>query len=92
AVNQRLEEIMRHAQIGVTVTKQPFTFFMVAAMNPLNVSEVPDRRKGRWQLILILMIVFFVVARGQHAFNGRHLRRAYANQTNLAKVRKSRWE
>ncbi len=26
-----LEEIMRHAQIGVTVTKQPFTFFMVAA-------------------------------------------------------------
>ena len=30
---------------------------MGAAMNPLNVSEVPDRRKGRWQLILILMMV-----------------------------------
>jgi hypothetical protein len=26
-------------------------------MNPLNVSEMPDRRKGRWQLILILMMV-----------------------------------
>ena len=30
---------------------------MGAAMNPLNMSEVPDRRKGRWQLILILMMV-----------------------------------
>lgn len=26
-----LEEIMRHSQIGVTVTKEPFTFYMVAA-------------------------------------------------------------
>ncbi len=26
-----LEEIMRHSQIAVTVTKQPFTFYMVAA-------------------------------------------------------------
>ena len=30
---------------------------MGAAMNPLNMSEAPDRRKGRWQLILILMMV-----------------------------------
>lgn len=33
---------------------------MGAAMNPLNMSDVPatpDRRKGRWQLILILMMV-----------------------------------
>ncbi|KRP61540.1 hypothetical protein [Pseudomonas orientalis] len=30
---------------------------MGAAMNPLNLSEVPDRRKGRWQLILILLMV-----------------------------------
>ncbi|OPA96993.1 hypothetical protein BFW87_11805 [Pseudomonas fluorescens] len=30
---------------------------MGAATNPLNMSEVPDRRKGRWQLILILMMV-----------------------------------
>lgn len=30
---------------------------MGAAMNPLNVSEMPDRSKGRWQLILILMMV-----------------------------------
>ena len=30
---------------------------MGAAMNPLNMSEVSDRRKGRWQLILILMMV-----------------------------------
>lgn len=30
---------------------------MGAAMNPLNMSEVPDRRKGRWQLMLILMMV-----------------------------------
>ena len=26
-----LEEIMRHSQVAVTVTKQPFTFYMVAA-------------------------------------------------------------
>ncbi|MBD8096973.1 hypothetical protein IFR08_25545 [Pseudomonas fluorescens] len=30
---------------------------MGAAMNPLNMSEAPDRRKGRWQLILILLMV-----------------------------------
>ena len=30
---------------------------MGAAMNPLNVSELPNRRKGRWQLVLILMMV-----------------------------------
>lgn len=30
---------------------------MGAAMNPLNVSEAPDRRKGRWQLLLILLMV-----------------------------------
>ncbi len=30
---------------------------MGAVMNPLNVSEAPDRRKGRWQLILILLMV-----------------------------------
>lgn len=30
---------------------------MGAATNPLNMSETPDRRKGRWQLILILMMV-----------------------------------
>lgn len=33
---------------------------MGAAMNPLNMSDAPvtpDRRKGRWQLILILMMV-----------------------------------
>ena len=33
-----LEEIMRHAQIGVTVTKQPFTFFMVAAFMYLGLT------------------------------------------------------
>lgn len=27
-----LEEVMRHAQIAVTSTKQPFTFYMVAAL------------------------------------------------------------
>ncbi|MNH40074.1 Octopine transport system permease protein OccQ [compost metagenome] len=27
-----LEEIMRHSQIAVTVSKQPFTFYMVAAV------------------------------------------------------------
>ena len=30
---------------------------MRAAMNPPNMSELPDRRKGRWQLILILLMV-----------------------------------
>ena len=30
---------------------------MGAAMNPPSRSEAPDRRKGRWQLILILMMV-----------------------------------
>ncbi|WP_416364661.1 hypothetical protein [Pseudomonas sp. NFX183] len=30
---------------------------MGAAMNPPSMSEAPDRRKGRWQLILILMMV-----------------------------------
>lgn len=30
---------------------------MGAAMNPPSTSEAPDRRKGRWQLILILMMV-----------------------------------
>ncbi|KRP47608.1 hypothetical protein SAMN04490190_3919 [Pseudomonas libanensis] len=30
---------------------------MGAAMNPPNMSEVPDRRKGRWQLVLILLMV-----------------------------------
>lgn len=30
---------------------------MGAAMNPLNMSEPLNRRKGRWQLILILMMV-----------------------------------
>ena len=30
---------------------------MGAATNPLNMSEAPNRRKGRWQLILILMMV-----------------------------------
>ncbi|AZE81514.1 hypothetical protein C4J98_0062 [Pseudomonas orientalis] len=30
---------------------------MGAAMNPLNLSEARDRRKGRWQLILMLLMV-----------------------------------
>lgn len=30
---------------------------MGAAMSPPNTSELPDRRKGRWQLILILLMV-----------------------------------
>ncbi|AZE52268.1 hypothetical protein C4K03_0073 [Pseudomonas synxantha] len=30
---------------------------MGTAMNPPNMSEVPDRRKGRWQLVLILLMV-----------------------------------
>ncbi|MDD2052741.1 ABC transporter permease [Pseudomonas putida] len=33
-----LEEIMRHAQIGVTFTKQPFTFYMVAAVMYLGLT------------------------------------------------------
>jgi ABC-type arginine transport system permease subunit len=33
-----LEEIMRHAQIGVTTTKQPFTFYMVAAIMYLGMT------------------------------------------------------
>ena len=30
---------------------------MGAATNPLNMSDLPDRRKGRWQLLLILLMV-----------------------------------
>jgi hypothetical protein len=30
---------------------------MRAATNRLNMSELPDRRKGRWQLLLILLMV-----------------------------------
>ncbi|MGZ0714591.1 hypothetical protein [Pseudomonas palleroniana] len=30
---------------------------MGAAVNPPSMSEAPDRRKGRWQLMLILMMV-----------------------------------
>ncbi len=30
---------------------------MGAVTNPLNMSERPDRRKGRWQLLLILLMV-----------------------------------
>ena len=30
---------------------------MGTAMNPPKVSELPDRRKGRWQLLLILLMV-----------------------------------
>ena len=30
---------------------------MGAAMNPPSTPDTPDRRKGRWQLILILMMV-----------------------------------
>ena len=33
-----LEEIMRHAQIGVTVSKQPFTFYLVAAFMYLGLT------------------------------------------------------
>ena len=35
-----LEEIMRHAQIGVTMSKQPFTFYMVAALMYLGLTVV----------------------------------------------------
>ena len=35
-----LEEIMRHAQIGVTVTKEPFTFYMVAACIYLGLTVI----------------------------------------------------
>ncbi|MEQ7919911.1 ABC transporter permease [Xanthomonas sp. WHRI 1810A] len=33
-----LEEIMRHSQIAVTATKQPFTFYMVAALMYLGLT------------------------------------------------------
>lgn len=44
---------------------------MGAAMNPLNLSDTPrspDRRKGRWQLILILLMVIgpMVLATGMY--------------------------
>ncbi len=35
-----LEEIMRHAQIAVTVTKQPFTFYLVAAFIYLGLTSL----------------------------------------------------
>ena len=35
-----LEEIMRHSQIGVTVTKEPFTFYMVAACIYLSLTVI----------------------------------------------------
>ena len=35
-----LEEIMRHSQIAVTVSKQPFTFYMVAALIYLSLTVV----------------------------------------------------
>jgi polar amino acid transport system permease protein len=35
-----LEEVMRHAQIAVTATKQPFTFYMVAAFMYLCLTVV----------------------------------------------------
>ncbi|NBF07263.1 ABC transporter permease [Pseudomonas sp. Fl4BN1] len=35
-----LEEIMRHAQIAVTVSKQPFTFYMVAAVMYLGLTII----------------------------------------------------
>ena len=35
-----LEEIMRHSQIGVTVTKEPFTFYMVAACIYLGLTVI----------------------------------------------------
>jgi len=35
-----LEEIMRHSQIAVTSTKQPFTFYMVAALMYLGLTVV----------------------------------------------------
>jgi polar amino acid transport system permease protein len=49
-----LEEVMRHAQIAVTTTKQPFTFYMVAAFMYLCLTVVAmtgmyflERRAGR---------------------------------------------
>jgi His/Glu/Gln/Arg/opine family amino acid ABC transporter permease subunit len=49
-----LEEVMRHAQIAVTATKQPFTFYMVAAFMYLCLTVVAmigmyflERRAGR---------------------------------------------
>ena len=36
-----LEEIMRHSQIAVTVSKQPFTFYMVAAVIYLGLTILP---------------------------------------------------
>lgn len=35
-----LEEIMRHSQIAVTVSKQPFTFYMVAALIYLSLTVI----------------------------------------------------
>ncbi|MDH0745714.1 ABC transporter permease [Pseudomonas sp. GD03842] len=35
-----LEEVMRHAQIAVTTTRQPFTFYMVAAFMYLGMTAV----------------------------------------------------
>lgn len=35
-----LEEIMRHAQIAVTVTKEPFTFYVVAAFMYLGLTVI----------------------------------------------------
>jgi len=35
-----LEEVMRHAQIAVTTTKQPFTFYMVAAFLYLGMTAM----------------------------------------------------
>jgi polar amino acid transport system permease protein len=35
-----LEEVMRHAQIAITTTKQPFTFYMVAAFLYLGMTAV----------------------------------------------------
>ena len=41
---------------------------MGAAMNPPNMSEAPDRRKGRWQLILILLIGNIVIVQQSKAY------------------------
>ncbi|KJK14125.1 ABC transporter permease [Pseudomonas sp. NPDC087612] len=49
-----LEEIMRHSQIAVTVSKQPFTFYMVAAIIYLGLTVLAmtgmhfmEKRAGR---------------------------------------------
>ncbi|WP_095163140.1 ABC transporter permease [Pseudomonas sp. Irchel 3F5] len=49
-----LEEIMRHSQIAVTVSKQPFTFYMVAAVIYLGLTVLAmtgmhfmEKRAGR---------------------------------------------